>query len=218
MKYLGPPQSGSARGDTASRNRFGQYLRNRASPVQPRTPAQLNQRARIATMSAAWRALTSGQRAGWASLGAMMTRTDALGQTYTLNGFMAFVSVNTNLAVASVATVDDAPALVTPADLATVTLTLTSASFSIAWTPTPLDTGVKLLVYASPQRSAGTSFEGDYRLLAVSAAAAASPLNVLSAYTAKWGAPVTGNRIFLKLQTTLSGFVGSPFGLSQVVA
>lgn len=218
MKYLGPPQSGSARGDTASRNRFGQYLRNRASPVQPRTPAQLNQRARIATMSAAWRALTSGQRAGWASLGAMMTRTDALGQTYTLNGFMAFVSVNTNLAVASVATVDDAPALVTPADLATVTLTLTSASFSIAWTPTPLDTGVKLLVYASPQRSAGTSFEGDYRLLAVSAAAAASPLNVLSAYTAKWGAPVTGNRIFLKLQTTLDGFVGSPFGLSQVVA
>jgi hypothetical protein len=33
------------------------------------------------------------------------------------------------------------------------------------------------------------------------AAAAASPANVLAAYTAKFGAPVTGNRLFVSLQT-----------------
>lgn len=218
MKYLGPPQSGSARGDTASRNRFGQYLRNRASPVQPRTPAQLNQRARMATNAAGWRGLTDAQRAGWASLGATITRNDALGQAYTMNGFMAYCSINNNNLVAGDAIVDDAPTIVTPPDLLTATLTLTSAAMSLAYTATPLASGVRLFVYASPQVSAGINFQGDYRLLQVSAAAAASPMNLLAAYTAKWGVPVTGNRIFLKLQTFKGGFLGSPAGISQIVA
>ena len=218
MKYLGPPQSGSAAGSTASRNRFGQYLRTRASPVQPRTPAQLNQRARMTTNAAAYRALTDAQRAGWLSLGESITRTDSLGQSYTLNAFMAYCSVNNNKLDAGDAAVADAPAIVTPPDLLTVTVTLTNAAFSIAYTATPLATGVRLFIFASPQRSAGISFEADYRLISVTAAAAASPANVLAAYTAKFGVPVTGNKIFLKLETYKGGFKGSPFGVGQVVA
>lgn len=218
MKYLGPPQSGSARGDTASRNRFGQYLRNRASPVQPRTPAQLNQRARMATNAAGWRALTDAQRAGWSSLGATISRTDALGQTYTLNGFMAYVSVNNNKLQAGDSLVSDAPTIVTPPNLLTATLTLTSAAMSLAYTATPLAAGVRLFIFASPQVSPGINFQADYRLITVTAAAAASPANILAAYTTKFGVPVTGNRIFLKLQTYKGGFLGDPAGISQVVA
>lgn len=218
MKYLGNPQSGSARNDTASRNRFGQYLRTRASPVQPRTPAQLNQRARMATNAAGWRSLTDAQRAAWLSLGASISRTDALGQSYTLNGFMAYCSINGANLSAGQAIVAAAPAIVTPPDLLTATITLTAAAFSVAYTATPLATGVQLFIFTSPQRSAGVSFEADYRLLTVTAAAAASPANILAAYTAKWGVPIVGNRIFLKLQTYKGGFFGSPFGVSQVVA
>lgn len=218
MKYLGLTQSGSEAGTTASRNRFGQYMRRRAVPVQPRTPAQLNQRALQTTNAAAWRDLTDAQRAGWLSLGLMMSRTDALGQTYDLNGFLAYCSINNNKLAAGDAAVSAAPAIITPGDLLTVTLTLTAAAFSIAYTATPLAAGNRLFIFASPQRSAGVKFNGDYRLIAVTAAAAASPHNLLVAYTAKFGVPVVGNRIFLSLQTYEGGFKGSPFAVSQVVA
>lgn len=217
MKYLGPTQSGSENGNTYSRNRFGQYMRRRAVPVQPRTPAQLNQRARLTTNAAAWRALTDAQRAGWLSLGLMIIRTDSLGQSYDLNGFLAYTSVNNNLLDAGDAAVSDAPAIVTPADLLTATITLTAAAFSVAYTATPLAAGNRLFIFASPQRSSGVKFNGDYRLIAVTAAAAASPHNLLVAYTAKFGVPVVGNRIFLKLETYEGGFKGSPLGVSQVV-
>lgn len=218
MKYLGDPQSGSYQGITASRNRFGQYLRTRASPVQPRTPAQLNQRARMTTNAAAWRSITDAQRAGWLSLGLNISRTDSLGQSYTLNGFAAFCSVNNNKLDAGDATVSDAPAIVTPVDLITATVTLTAAAFSIAYTTTPLAAGVRLYAFVSPQKSAGTKFNGDYRLLTVSAAAAASPLVLTALYTAKFGVPIVGNRVFISLQTYAAGFKGSPFNLSQLVA
>lgn len=218
MKFLGPTSSGSDGGTTWSRNRFGQYTRRRATPVQPRTPAQLNQRARMSLNAAAWRSLTDAQRAGWLSLGLMIGRTDSLGQSYTLNGFGAYCSVNNNNLQAGNAAVADAPALTTPPDLLTATVTLTAAAFSVAYTATPLAAGVRLFAFASPQNSAGRKFNGDYRLIAVTAAAAASPANILAAYTAKFGVPVVGNRIFLNLETYQLGFKSSPFAVSQVVA
>lgn len=218
MKYLGPPCSGSIQALTYSRNRFGQYQRNRSTPVNPGSVPQVNQRARMSASAAAWRALTDVQRAGWDSLGLMMQRTDALGQVYTLNGFEAYCSVNNNNQTVGDATVSTAPALATPADVDTATVTLTAAAFSIAYTPTPLAAGTRLLIFISPQRSAGRRFEGDYRLIAFTAAAAASPANVFTAYEARLGTPVVGNRIFIKLLPFNTGFVGSPFGVSQVVA
>lgn len=217
MKFLDITKSGSEAGTTFSRNRFGQYSRRRAVPVQPRTPAQLNQRALQTLNAAAWRALTDAQRAGWLSLGLQMTRSDSLGQTYDLNGFLAYCSINNNNVAAGNAAVSAAPALTTPPDLLTVTLTLSAAAFSVAYTATPLAAGVRLFIFASPQRSAGVKFNGDYRLIAVTAAAAASPANILTAYTAKFGAPVVGNRIFVSLATYQLGFKGSPFNVGQVV-
>jgi len=218
MKILDVPQSGSLAGTTSSRNRFGQYRRSRSTPVNPNSTAQGTVRARLAGNSAAWRALTDGQRAGWESLGAQMVRTDALGQSYALNGFQAYCSVNNNLLCAGSAVVSDAPSLTTPEALTSATITLTAASLSIAYTVTPLATGVKLMCFASPQRSAGRSFEGDYRLIKLSTAAQASPLVALTEYTAKFGVPVVGNRIFFSLICTVDGFESGPFNTSAVVS
>lgn len=218
MKVLDVPASGSLRGDTHSRNRYGQYVRNRATPVNPATSFQGQARARLAAYAALYRTITDAQRAGWESLGLMMTRTDSLGQQYTLAGEQAFVSVNSLRAAAGDAQVLDAPALTTPPTPLTATITLTAIAYSIAYTPTPLAAGQRLFSFLSPQRSAGRSFESDYRLVAVSAAAAASPANVLSAYTARFGVPVVGNRIFHALQTYQAGFLSGPLYGSAVVA
>jgi len=218
MKFLDVPQSGSEAGTTSSRNRFGQYRRTRATPVNPASVPQSQARARVSANSAGWRALTAIQRAGWASLGGMMARTDSLGQSYTLTGFLAYVSINNNNLAAGNAIVADAPALTTPTALLTATITLTAAALSVAYTTTPLAAGVRLFSFVSLQRSAGRAFEGDYRLCAVSAAAAASPANIFAAYQARFGTPVVGNRIFFSLQTYQLGFLSAPLLVSQVVA
>lgn len=217
MKYLGDPSSGSQAGTTASRNRYGQYKRTRATPVNPNTVAQGLVRARLSANSAAWRALTDAQRAGWTDLGLSMTRTDALGQSYNLTGAQAFASVNNAKAQAGDASISAAPALVTPSTILTATITTTGGVLSIAYTPTPMPAATRLLVFASPQRSAGRSYESDYRFLQVTAAAAASPVNALAAYTAKFGVPVVGNRIFFSLISYAAGFLSGPLNTSTVV-
>lgn len=214
---LDVPQSGSLAGVTSSRNRYGQYKRSRATPVNPNTSQQGIVRARFGNNSAAWRGLTDVQRAGWEALASEITRTDPLGQSYTLNGQTAFMMVNNNLLDAGEAAVSAAPAIVTPGTLLTVTPTLTAASFSIAYTATPLATGVRLFAYASPQRSPGRAFEGDFRLIQVSAAAAASPADIFSAYQSRLGTPVVGQRIFLSLVLHKGGFLGAPLLTSAVV-
>ena len=107
MKILDVPRSGSYQGVTSSRNRFGQYVRTRATPVNPNSAAQASARSRLSQNSIAWRALTDAQRAGWESLGSQMNRTDSLGQGYTLNGFAAYCSVNNYKLAAGDAVVAD---------------------------------------------------------------------------------------------------------------
>jgi hypothetical protein len=218
MKVLTVPSSGSQAGTTASRNRFGQYLRTRAVPVNPASAAQGTVRGRMSVNSAAWRALTDAQRAGWRDLGLSMTRTDSLGQSYSLQGNQAYASVNNVRVQAGLTPVTDAPAISTPVSLLTVTPTITAASFSIAYTATPLAAATYLFLFASPQRSAGRSYESDYRLIKVSTAAQASPLVALTEYTAKFGVPVVGQKIFLSLVTVTLGFESGAFLTTAIVA
>lgn len=119
--------SRSAGSTTASHNRFGSYLRNRVIPTNPTSALQTQVRSNMTTLSQAWRGLTSAQRAGWATLGAQMTRTDSLGIVYDLTGFMAFISINRNKNTVGAATVStDAPAHSPPASLISATLTATA--------------------------------------------------------------------------------------------
>ncbi len=217
MKILDVPQSGSLAGQTSSRNRFGQYRRTRAIPVNPSSTAQQEARTILQTNAAAWRALTSEQRAGWDALGASMTRQDSLGQTYTLTGAQAHASVNGNRLHAGDAVVTAAPGLITPDPITIGVITLTVAAHTIAFTPTPLAAGERLFVYLSPQRSAGRSYEGDLRLIYVSAAALASPADVETDYNARMGLPIVGNRVFYSILRYKLGFVSTPAVTSAVV-
>lgn len=212
------PRSGSQASTTSSRNRYGQYTRNRSVPVNPNSTAQATVRARLSANAAAWRALTANQRAGWADLGDSMTRTDSLGQTYTLTGFAAYCSVNNNQVAAGNAVLSDAPALVTPPALLTATLTGTTATLSLAYTATPLGAGARLFVFAAPQRSAGRNYEGDFRLIHVSAAAAASPANIFSAFQSKFGTPVIGNKIIVSALVYTGGFESGSIQANVVIA
>ena len=218
MKILDVPRSGSYQGITSSRNRYGQYVRTRATPVNPASTFQAAVRARMAMNAQNWRDLTGTQRDGWGSLGNEIVRNDSMGQSYTLTGFQAYCLVNNNKLAAGDATVADPPIYLPPDPILTLTPTITSSSYSVAFTPTPLLTGERIFVSAGPIRSAGRTFEGDVRLMVVSAAAGTSPVNVLSAYQARFGNPITGSRIFTAAQRYLGGFLSTSIMTSTIVS
>lgn len=111
---------------TASHNRYGAYLRGRIVPVNPNTPAQQAQRDAMLDFSQSWRNLTAAQRAGWAALGAAMSKTDSLGQPYSLTGLQAYTSVNRNLRFTGQTELTAAPALAIPIAITSITPTATS--------------------------------------------------------------------------------------------
>lgn len=220
MKILDVPQSGSLGGNTSSHNRYGQYRRERRVPVNVRSAAQEAVRAHMAAAAAAWRGITDAQRAGWTDLGGSMTATDSLGQTHTFNGFEAFTSVNLFRLQYGDTLLSDAPALTTPVALTSITPAAAAgaATHTLAYTATPLSAGVKAVIEASPQVSAGRKFNNKFAVLLTTAAAAASPANIAAAYTAKYGALVAGNRIFYRVRLYTAGFTSGPIVASTVVA
>lgn len=199
MKYIGAPQSGSQADTVASRNRGGQYYRNRAMPTQPNSAAQINQRARLTTNAAGWRGLTDAQRAAWTAFGNSFTVTDSLGQSRNLTGAQCYTKVNCVNQLNGDAIVSTPPAL--PSFVACTATGLTATAGTPVFTiqgATPAGT-TKHMVYASPQRSAGVSFENDFRWLQTSTTYTTGSLDIKTAYTAKFGALIAAKKIFVKV-------------------
>lgn len=93
-------------------------------------------------------------------------------------------------------------------------------ALSVAYTATPLAAGVQAAVYATAQLSAGINrpSEKAYKLIQVTAAAAASPVNILAAYNARFGALISGKKIFVRVKTiNASGVVSAQVDSSIII-
>ena len=205
MKILDVPQSGSVGARTSSRNSGGQYVRQRSMPTQPRTPAQVNQRARLTSQSSAWRGITDAQRAAWNAFAQSFTIVNTLGTAIHLTGAQCFIKVNSVNLLNGDATVDIPPLL--PAFIAaTVTgLTAVSATPLISLQGADPAAGTKFMIFASPQVSAGVSFQGNFRFIQTSSVFTAGTMSLQTAYAAKFGALITGKKVFVKIVQSQDG-------------
>jgi len=212
--------SRSAGSTTASHNRFGSYLRNRVIPTNPLTAKQTAVRVQLAAVSSAWKTLSQANRDGWTALGTQITKTDSLGSSYTLNGLQAFVSCNRNRLTAGVSILSVAPAIPTITAFATATFTSAAGALTFTFTATPLGATDQLFISLTPGVSAGINFmpRGRYKLATVTALNVASPIALLAAYTALYGVPVAGQKVFLSAlrHNQASGFVGPPTILTVI--
>lgn len=114
MKYLaggGPAitASGSIGGTTYSHNRYGQYARRLAIPVNPNSAKQAVNRSRFSGAVAAWFLLTAAQRDAWSTYAANVPVTDALGQSINLSGQCMFVRSYNAIVGAGLTAPTDAP-------------------------------------------------------------------------------------------------------------
>lgn len=205
MKILDVPQSGSVGARTSSRNSSGQYVRQRAIPTQPRTPAQIAARAKLSDISAAWRGLTLAEMASWNAFGKSFTVVNSLGTTINLSGIQCYVKVNTVNLLNGGSIVNTPPAL--PSFLAiTVTgVDATAGTQLLEGAGTAPASGTLFMWFVSPQLSPGVTFNGQYAWIVTGQTFTSGKFSLTAAYTAKYGTLVAGKKVFVKVVQSQAG-------------
>jgi hypothetical protein len=188
-------------GFVASKNRYGSYLRTKVTPVNPQTTRQQLFRNMLATNSQAWRGLTESQRQSWIDGASNFPQTDIFGNTKILSGQALFVKLNNNLFIGGGAPLDTCPSPVALPILGEVTVTADDSANTVIITgvtdPVPADTA--MIVFATPNVTPGRSFvKNQFRFVTTFNPAAAAPFDISTAWTALFGDPVIGNKVFVK--------------------
>ena len=220
MKYLGPPQSGSQAGTTASHNRSGQYYRNRRAPVQPvGTGRRAAQRAAFGSASSAWASLSGANQAAWISFAAGHPITDSLGQSIVLTGQNMYVGCGSQL-------LNCGEALPTMPPVSTATGTPVVSAFTVTSggvvTVTLDGSGSAddfILVAFSAPVSAGVTFQKTFWQQTVVPGDSVGGATYGTAYVVQFGTLTAGLKVFLKLTPVNQyGFTGVPVILSAIVS
>lgn len=212
--------SGKIAATIFTRNRGGNIIRNRRTPINRRSVAQSVRRQGLGNLASAWRGLTQAQRGSWNGATGNFPYQNTLGETKFLSGSQLYIQFNQNLLILGLATVDTAPA---PFAFAVFTIVLTGAAvptLSLAFTPDPMTALNNLAVYATPNLSPGIDSPNasKFRFLETIDAAAVSPANILATFQALFGDPVVGQKIFVEVRPiSTSGQGGTPLRTSVIV-
>jgi|SRR5882724_294826 len=210
-------------GTVYSKNRGGAYTKNKVSPAQPRTSAQTTARSRMTTFAQGFRALTATQIAAWNSAVSAFQKTDIFGDLKSPSGINLYCKLNINLAQVGVAAITTPPlpiGVVGPVTL-TPAAAAGAATFTLAFTVSPVPANTVWLLQATQQLSPGrSSVNSFYRSFSTIAAAGTSPANIAAAYTAKFGTLVAGQKIFIKVipVSSTTGIKGQAITVSTIVA
>jgi hypothetical protein len=218
MKILDIPQSGK-RGLTVSQHgAFGQISRALAIPTNPRTSLQRAVRNNLSKVSAAWRALQESQRAAWVAAAKQVKSTTRLGQNGPLSGFLLFTKINCTLAQFGQAQVNVPPAAPQFPDLAPQNLVITNTGGVVAMKLTcPTSPGENTIVRASAPVSAGRQTYGDFRLIGTCPAVVQGSSDITSLYTARYGAPSAGQKVFVQVSQMVNGWEQVPVSFWAIV-
>lgn len=198
---------GKLNGMVFTRGRYGAVIRNKVSPVQPDSPTQSLAKQNFGALSASFRDLTQDQIASWNEAAVNWPRNNVFGQQYLQSGLNLYVGLNQNLTTAGQATIVYAPV---PSELPVIVITSVIADQSSAAVSVGVEfngvaavpAGYSLVVAATPQLSAGRSFVKNlFRDLVVApAATATAPLAISTEYSAKFGNPAIGNKIYVQVR------------------
>ena len=200
MKFLGNPSSGSQAGTTYSHNSAGQYTRSRRTPVNTvGTGRRATVRANFSAASKAWSGLTGAQQAAWAAFAAGHPYTDRLGQSIVLTGHAMFVAINANLQnVAQAITTVPPVSSVVAAPVLTVSTFTHLGVMTLTLTPSGTATDFILLAFSAP-KSPGVSFCKTFWQETHIPGNSVGAATYGAAYTAQFGLPPLGTRVFYKL-------------------
>jgi hypothetical protein len=227
MKFKGTiigEASGSFASLTFSHNRGGQYVRQRAVPVNPGTVEQQANRNSIAELTSRWQeVLTQAQRDAWTTYSDNVPIRDSLGEPRAVGGLPMYCRSNVPRLQTGLPRVDDAPTIF---DLGA----FTTPSIDSVTPPTGLDIAfdntddwaneddsAMIILASRPQSPAINFFKGPYRLSGFIAGNAITPPT--SPATLVLPFPVaTGTQLFIQGRVSRAdGRLSSPFRLGSTV-
>ena len=211
MKIQDIPQSGK-RGLTVSLDgRYGLVSRVLAIPANPRTDAQMAVRNHFSNVTARWRALTEDQRSAWIAAAAQAMTDSRLGQNGPLTGAQLFTKINCTLVQYGQDQVDLPPERPQFAELAPQGLVITNTTGAIALKLTcPTDPGDNTIVRGSPPLSQGRETCDQFRVLGACPAPAQGAANITTLYTARYGVPAVGKKVFVRVNQVVDGWDSMP--------
>jgi len=213
---------GKINGTVHSKNTYGQYMRNKVTPVNPNTSSQASVRANFGSIAQAWRSLTDAQRFAWKQASVNFATTNIFGDSFQYTGFNLHSKINRILFTIGQAYVSSppTPTQVTNVYIASLAVAIGAASVTATY-PTAIPVGESVVVRATAPVSAGKSFvKSEYRQLTVLTSADASPRNLFGLYTALFGAITgkAGQKVFMSFTpVTNTGIEGVESSQSAII-
>jgi hypothetical protein len=140
------------------------------------------------------------------------------GQSGPLTGFLLFAKINCTLAQFGQAQVEAPPAPPQFPDLAPVNLVITNSGGAVALRLTcPTDPGSNTIVRGSAPISQGRETCSDFRVLGLCPVPAQGSANITGIYTAKYGAPPVGKKVYVQVNQFVNGWEDLPVTFSAIV-
>jgi len=202
---------GKLGGHVASQNKGGSYLRTKVTPSNPQTSYQTSARALFGAISQQWSGLTASVILAWNSAVAEWSKTNIFGDIKQPSGKALFQRLNNQAQSAGYS-----PVTTPPAKLEMVEGTISQADIStgdseIVLTDAYTGADARLMIFATPPLSAGTTFvKNQLRLIATQLGSTYVPADVFTGYADKFGVPANGDRIFLGVKYVLPNGQASP--------
>jgi len=191
--------------------RYGLVSRRRVIPANPRTQRQTEVRWNFAHQARRFGELTDAQRGAWNAAAATYRSHPRQGQSGPLTGLHLFIRVNSKLALFGLEPLNTPPPPPLFPELAPQDLVITNtANVMAVKLVCPADPGANTVLRASPPQSPGVATCRNFRIIGTCPRPVAGLADITALYTACFGPPPVGRRIFLRASTMVSGFESLP--------
>lgn len=212
MKILDIPQSGKRGLNVSQNSRNGLVSRALVIPANPQTDAQLRIRSFLQTVASQWGStLTQAQRDAWTAEASQHQSKARLGQSGPLTGLQLYAKINCSLLVIG-GDVVSAPPAAPVFDLLPVSgLTITNAAgvitLKLTTTGSPAD---GTMLWGAKPCSQGLNTARGVVFLGTLDSPVNNAIDISTAYTAKYGSPAVGKKVFVKVNQNIDGWQDVP--------
>lgn len=222
---LGPTigmASGSVGAAVFSHNRYGTYIRRRATPTVSQTEWALAAKALMTSATQAWQNLTVLQQGAWNMWAAANPVNGSLGQPQALTGHAAFTGNYVRLFKLGQAPPTVPPLMPAPVGLTVVSVVAdeTAGTANVTFAATPLGAGCVLWFRGCYVASEGKHWINNLlRWCPISAIAPASPYDAYANITSRLGSMTIGHRLILYVSVAdiATGLVSSPLRCEDTI-
>ncbi|HUD44969.1 MAG TPA: hypothetical protein VMR41_05470 [Patescibacteria group bacterium] len=193
---------GKIAGMVFSRNRGGSFIRQKVTPLNPRTDLQKAIRASLKTAAKNWAGLGDDVQAGYDAMKEQGARHNSIAERYVPSGFNLYIALCRVAQTIGVAAPTAYPGNTEPGEILTQSWVAVRPgnTLTLTFTP-PIPAADAWIIYATKPLSYGRKdSRSDYRVIAVLTSTNVSPYSAEDDYTAVFGVfPSATQQIFIQI-------------------